>query len=162
MNIQPWHFGILFIAIVVAQMCAIALFRGARPCEPDDGEEPMAAGQWDAVYRAALRSFGPERQGLKAIEEMAELQRALARWVSGQAEEENIIEELADVQIMLDQMVTHFGVARVGFAINRKAVRLKGLVKKELSRQIRDSQNNRGSFVRQDGKNEPSESRRPT
>ena len=59
------------------------------------------------IYRAAVKAFGVVDQKLKAIEELAELQRALARDVTLDAPEEaerNVEEEIADVEIMLNQL----------------------------------------------------------
>lgn len=53
----------------------------------------------EAICRAALAKYGPMNQRLKAIEELSEFIRALAR-----NEIPNIIEEMADVRIMLAQM----------------------------------------------------------
>lgn len=60
------------------------------------------------IIAAAIRHNGTVKQILKAIEELGELQRALARDLSGEAMEdgvpENVYEEIADVEIMLAQL----------------------------------------------------------
>lgn len=59
------------------------------------------------IYREAVKKFGRVNQILKAIEELAELQRALARDLPLDAPEEaerNVCEEIADVEIMLSQL----------------------------------------------------------
>lgn len=60
------------------------------------------------IIAAAIRCNGTVKQIMKAIEELAELQRALARDLSGEAVEdgipENVYEEIADVEIMLAQL----------------------------------------------------------
>ena len=53
----------------------------------------------DAILKEAIRYFGPMAQKAKAIEELSELIRALAR-----DDRENIAEEMADVRIMLRQL----------------------------------------------------------
>jgi NTP pyrophosphatase (non-canonical NTP hydrolase) len=53
-----------------------------------------------AILRAAVEKYGPGAQRLKAIEELSELIRALAR----ADDPENIAEEMADVEIMLAQL----------------------------------------------------------
>lgn len=50
----------------------------------------------------AIITYGREAQLIKAIEELSELSQAIARHLNGQ--KSNIEEEMADVQIMLDQM----------------------------------------------------------
>lgn len=49
------------------------------------------------IYIKALIHFGIQNQRLKAIEEMSELTQALCK-------DTNIAEEIADVQILLDQL----------------------------------------------------------
>ena len=57
------------------------------------------------ILRAAIRHYGHGNQRLKAIEELSELIRALARCDDA----ENVAEEMADVRIMLDQLEIMFG-----------------------------------------------------
>ena len=58
-----------------------------------------------AILRAAIAHYGRGNQQLKAIEELSELIRALARG----DDSENVAEEMADVRIMLDQLEIMFG-----------------------------------------------------
>lgn len=68
----------------------------------------MDAKTQEGIIAAAIRYNSTVRQIMKAIEEMAELQRALARDLSGESREdgvpENVYEEIADVEIMLAQL----------------------------------------------------------
>lgn len=57
----------------------------------------------------ALEHYGVRRQMVKCMEECGELIRALARNLSGEANAQNVAEELADVEIMLRQMRLAFG-----------------------------------------------------
>ena len=57
------------------------------------------------ILSATIRHFGPGQQNFKAIEELGELIRALAR----HDDMDNIAEEMADVRIMLDQLEIMFG-----------------------------------------------------
>lgn len=52
-----------------------------------------------------LRHYTPEQQTVKAIEELAELQTELARILNKQGNEEALKGELADVYIMILQMM---------------------------------------------------------
>ena len=54
----------------------------------------------NAILRAAVEKYGQGAQRMKAIEEMSELIRALAR----ADDPDNIAEEMADVEIMLGQL----------------------------------------------------------
>ena len=56
----------------------------------------------------ALRTFGIENQVVVAIEEMSELQKELCKMLRGRADIDHIAEEIADVEIMLAQMVEAF------------------------------------------------------
>jgi NTP pyrophosphatase (non-canonical NTP hydrolase) len=49
------------------------------------------------IYDQALNHFGIDAQKIKAIEEMAELTQAICK-------DTNIAEEIADVQILLEQL----------------------------------------------------------
>ena len=59
----------------------------------------------EKILTAAIRKYGRGTQRDKAIEELSELIRALAR----ADDPENIAEEMADVRIMLDQLEIIFG-----------------------------------------------------
>ena len=48
--------------------------------------------------------YGEEKQMIKAIEEMSELQKELCKTLIGKENRDSLIEEIADVQIMLDQL----------------------------------------------------------
>lgn len=61
-------------------------------------ERPMTPRQ--VILRAAVEKYGSGAQQMKAIEELGELIRALAR----ADDPENIAEEMADVEIMLAQL----------------------------------------------------------
>ena len=58
----------------------------------------------EKILTAAIQKYGRGTQQFKAIEELSELIRALARF-----DDENIAEEMADVRIMLDQLEIIFG-----------------------------------------------------
>ena len=66
----------------------------------------------EKICRAAIEKYGRGPQRDKAIEELSELIRALARCDDA----DNIAEEMADVRIMLDQLELIFD--------NREAVKI--------------------------------------
>ena len=68
------------------------------------------------ILVTAIRKYGQSAQQFKAIEELSELIRALARC----DDPENIAEEMADVRIMLDQLELIF---RNGQKVARYEVR---------------------------------------
>lgn len=57
------------------------------------------------ILTRAIQYYGQGNQRTKAIEELSELIRALAR----SDDHENIAEEMADVRIMLDQLEIMYG-----------------------------------------------------
>lgn len=57
------------------------------------------------LYRLALSTYGPDAQTVMVFEEMAELQKELCKHARGSPNREAIAEEIADVLIMLEQMI---------------------------------------------------------
>ncbi len=63
------------------------------------------------IYRAALQKWGILHQMIVLFEEMSELQQALCKNFRGEDNVNNIAEEIADVKIMLEQMIERYGCA---------------------------------------------------
>lgn len=57
------------------------------------------------LYNLALSKYGAEAQTVMVFEEMSELQKELCKHARGADNQERIAEEIADVLIMLDQMM---------------------------------------------------------
>lgn len=76
----------------------------------------------------AIEFFGKRYQINKAIEEMAELNAELARYQNDKAMIVNIIEEIADVSIMIEQLKLIFGTELVNCHIGIKMRRLKAII----------------------------------
>lgn len=75
-----------------------------KPIETDrDKPNPYA------VYKKALQVYGKRAQTLMVMEEMAELQKELCKHARGKQNREQIAEEIADVLIMLEQMMILHG-----------------------------------------------------
>lgn len=66
------------------------------------------------LLEQAVRHYGRVPQIHMAIEEMAELTKELCKDLRGETDLEHIADEMADVQIMLDQLFIIYG--------NRRAV----------------------------------------
>ena len=83
----------------------------------------------DYILNNALCTFGLKAQTTVAMEEMSELTKELCKWQRGQGVPEHICEEIADVQIMLDQMTIAFDrhgmIAKIR---EEKLKRLEGLI----------------------------------
>lgn len=72
--------------------------------EPDEAEH-------DAVLWRAIVTYGGHSQTLMVMEEMAELQKELCKRERGADNISAIAEEIADVQIMIAQMIMLYGCA---------------------------------------------------
>lgn len=57
------------------------------------------------LYRLALETWGPDAQTVMVFEEMSELQKELCKHARGKDNQDHIAEEIADVLIMLEQMM---------------------------------------------------------
>ena len=87
------------------------------------------------IYRAAVKKYGRVSQVLKAIEELAELARALARDLPLDAPQEaevNVCEEIADVEIMLSQLWMFYDTAEIQEWKDSKLERLARMVGVEI------------------------------
>ena len=60
-------------------------------------------------YSEIVDHYGAKHQAIKAVEELNELAVELSKWVNGQGSRKKILEECADVEIMLWQMQIIFG-----------------------------------------------------
>ena len=60
------------------------------------------------IYKEALDKYGAQMKETICIEELSELQKALCKNIRGKGSMEDISEEIADVQIMLAQMILLF------------------------------------------------------
>lgn len=79
----------------------------------------------------AVHHYGAEHQKKKAIEEMGELITAISREQDGRATTEQVITEIADVQIMMRQLALIYGIDAVANEIDRKQRRLLRRIDKE-------------------------------
>ena len=86
--------------------------------------QPLMA--YRELYQATLRKWGEEAQYDQAVEECAELIATLKHLRRGRADEEAVADELADVYLMIGQLVYMIGEERVAAAVERKIGRLLG------------------------------------
>lgn len=81
------------------------------------------------ICAKTIRTFGENAQCIKAMEECGEMVHALARKVLNQDPNlDNICEEIADVEILMEQMRVIFGDAFIDKWKNKKLEKLKGVV----------------------------------
>lgn len=60
------------------------------------------------LYQRAMETYGLENQTRMVFEEMAELQKELCKALRGKIVIKNIAAEIADVEIMLEQMKQYY------------------------------------------------------
>ena len=76
------------------------------------------------IYEQAVKHYGKLNQIVKAMEECGELIRALARWAEGEPVIGNVCEEIADVEIMLEQVKIILGDKYEEYLTLKKAEKL--------------------------------------
>lgn len=85
------------------------------------------------TYKQAIDTYGVRAQKLMAIEEMSELTKEICKDFRGKLDREHLIEEMADVLIMLDQMLLLYKISgeEVGLMRIKKVERLKERLEKQ-------------------------------
>ncbi len=85
------------------------------------------------ICQLALDHYGREHQMAKTIEECSELNRALARALFIEMDLTNLLEEIADVKIMIQQMEMKFCSEQgMDAIVERKLERLKKLILEDI------------------------------
>lgn len=85
------------------------------------------------IYKLAIDTFGEQSQIDQAIEEMAELIQALQKLRRYKASDKlifSVIDEIADVANMIEQLSRIFGSARIEQVREKKLKRLRGRIKR--------------------------------
>lgn len=88
----------------------------------------IPADSMEEIYRATLATWGEEAQYDQMIEECAELIASLKHLKRGKVEDQVIIDELADVTLMVGQLTWMFGRERVAAAVAGKTEKLQRLL----------------------------------
>lgn len=85
------------------------------------------------TYKQAIETYGEKAQKLMAIEEMSELTKEICKDFRGLLDREHLIEEMADVLIMLDQMLLIYKISgeEIISMCERKMNRLKERLEKQ-------------------------------
>ena len=77
------------------------------------------------IYMKAIKTFGKEKQLVVAMEECSELIKELSKFIRGKGNIKNLAEEIADVEIMIGQLLLIFNC--YGAYNNQKTEKLKRL-----------------------------------
>lgn len=80
------------------------------------------------IFLAAVEKWGVEAQYDQAVEECAELITVLKHYKRNRVNEERVIEELADVALMVGQLSYMFGNDQVEHAMQAKVAKLRRLL----------------------------------
>ena len=83
------------------------------------------------VYRQAILTFGVRAQLVVALEELSEAQKEICKFLRGKGDLEHLTEEIADAQIMLEQVQMLCGIdeGAVQEQTDSKIARLRGRIK---------------------------------
>ena len=84
-----------------------------------------------SVYRAAFERWGVEAQLRMAVEECAELSEAICHYFRGRCTRQTLAEEVADVEIMMEQLRAIIGEDLVSEVKNKKLKRLEERLSEE-------------------------------
>lgn len=85
----------------------------------------------EELYRKTLKKWGTEGQYDQAVEECAELIAALKHFQRGKVDQQAVIDEIADVTLMLGQLTWMFGEEQVNKTIVSKLEKLDLLLENE-------------------------------
>ena len=83
------------------------------------------------LYERAIKHYGIESQMTMAIEEMSELTKEICKTFRGTYNEKNLVDEIADVEIMLEQL-------KQIHDLNEKVYKRKEHKKKRLEKRLDD------------------------
>lgn len=84
--------------------------------------------RYKELYQRTIDKWGIDAQCDQAVEECAELIATLKHFKRGKVTEEAIIDELADVYLMLGQLIYMFGEDKLDDAVERKIVKLEKML----------------------------------
>lgn len=83
------------------------------------------------IYEKTISKWGEEAQYDQMIEECAELIATLQHFARGKVRHETVVEELADVYLMVGQLTYMFGEDCLQEAVDRKIAKLQLLLDDE-------------------------------
>lgn len=89
------------------------------------------------ILQQAIRHYGRQHQQTKAVEELGELQQAILKCLDGRCDLNNLTEEIADVEIVLEQIKMMFPINEETLKTikARKILRLKSRMDSEVGLQ---------------------------
>ncbi|MFK5927107.1 MAG: antitoxin [Desulfuromusa sp.] len=94
------------------------------------------------LYQATLDKWGEDAQYDQMVEECAELITALKHFRRGKVDQQAVIDEIADVTLMLGQLTWMFGTELVDKAVQKKRQKLNRLLESPDQQMEEDSDGN--------------------
>lgn len=85
------------------------------------------------ILEKAIEVYGADLQKQVAIEEMAELTKEICKDFRGKGDREHIIEEMADVTIMFEQLMIMYNISEIELTTvtSNKLIRLEERLREE-------------------------------
>ena len=80
------------------------------------------------LYKKTLEKWGTDGQYDQMVEECAELIAALKHFQRGKIDRQEVLDELADVSLMLGQLTWMFGEEQVNKTVEKKLKKLENLL----------------------------------
>ncbi len=85
------------------------------------------------IFNNAIKKWGKESQILVAVEEIGELLQSISKFNRGKITTDDILEEIADVEIMLNQLIIIYSCHdSYNTILNKKFAKLKRLLNNEI------------------------------
>lgn len=83
------------------------------------------------IYAKTIETWGEKAQYDQTIEECAELIATLQHFARGKVGKDAVVDELADVFLMVGQLTYMLGEGQVSAAVEKKIVKLQALLEEE-------------------------------
>lgn len=84
--------------------------------------------RYQEIYAKTIEKWGEEAQYDQMIEECAELIATLQHFARGKVDKEAVVDELADVFLMVGQLTYMFGEDQLADAVEKKVAKLQLLL----------------------------------
>jgi NTP pyrophosphatase (non-canonical NTP hydrolase) len=96
------------------------------------GKPLLAMMRYRSLYTKTISKWGEKAQYDQMIEECAELIATLQHFARGKVSEDVVVDELADVFLMVGQLTFMLGEERLMSAVDEKITKLQALIDEEV------------------------------
>lgn len=87
--------------------------------------------RYQGIYKRTLQKWGKDAQYEQTVEECAELIATLKHYSRGKVNSQAVVDELADVYLMVGQLTYMFGEEQLAAAVERKISKLEKLLEED-------------------------------